>query len=336
MDISDTLINNANFSRLDLYILGPGSLKEGVSRFTEIITEDKVLEIAEKPEVSNSKEENKRPVTLRREKKDAWSAACFSASRICGSFTTEPISGLSAFFASTSSGSAWSTMPVLCLFALFASTESAGSDVPVPYFSTLFASARSARSAGLMIGLSAMSAFALSVSAVFAFARSTMLVPNFFTPSAFAPSAFAPFASSRSAVLVSSLFASATPVFGLSAFFRLVVTSTLGRQKLIKLNRREKRARLEKLALVFIFLLSSKPLLFFPASHIGKKRSFNKAFDINSWSLAKNQFGEDVDLSFTGCQYLSTVKANRAWQLELLNAKTVYMIEAISLAIAIF
>ena len=60
MDISNTLINNANLLRLDQHILRPGYLEKGVSRFTEVIMEDKVQEIVEELEVSDSKEEKKR------------------------------------------------------------------------------------------------------------------------------------------------------------------------------------------------------------------------------------------------------------------------------------
>ena len=59
MDISNTFINNTNLLILNLYISGPGYLEEGVSCFTEIIMENKVQEIAEKPKVSNFKEEKK-------------------------------------------------------------------------------------------------------------------------------------------------------------------------------------------------------------------------------------------------------------------------------------
>lgn len=60
MNISNTLINDANLLRLDLYILGPSYLKEGVSCFIKVITEDKVQDIAEEPGISNSKNEKKK------------------------------------------------------------------------------------------------------------------------------------------------------------------------------------------------------------------------------------------------------------------------------------
>ena len=64
MDINDTLINDANLLKLDLYISEPGYLEEGVSYFMEVITEDEVQEIAKEPEVSDSKEKKKRRATL--------------------------------------------------------------------------------------------------------------------------------------------------------------------------------------------------------------------------------------------------------------------------------
>ncbi len=83
------------------------------------------------------------------------------------------------------------------------------------------------------------------------------------------------------------------------------------------------RATLEELAFIYTCQLSSGQLLFSPllfpsspdlspTSHIGKKRSFNKAFDINSWPLAKDHTGEEVVLSFAGCYYPAAVKTNKA------------------------
>lgn len=75
--------------------------------------------------------------------------------------------------------------------------------------------------------------------------------------------------------------------------------------------------------------------VFFPSSR-GKKRSFEKAFDINCRLLARDRNAEEVDLSFAGCQCPPAVKANREWQQELLNPKPVCMVEAIPLAATIF
>ncbi len=101
-------------------------------------------------------------------------------------------------------------------------------------------------------------------------------------------------------------------------------TSTPRRRRLIELNRRKMKAISKELAPVYICQLSSgqlpsSPFLFlsnpvlFPTSRIGKKRSFDKAFDINSRLLTKDHTGEEVDLSLAGCHCSTAVKANRAW-----------------------
>ena len=141
-----------------------------------------------------------------------------------------------------------------------------------------------------------------------------------------------PMFGSSAAVPVSGSFASSASAVPWSPH-----TPTPGRRKLIELNRREKRATSEELAPAFTPLLPFvEPSLLFPASRIGEKQSFDKAFDIDCRPLAKDHTGEEVDLSFAGCQCPPAVKANRAWQEELLNPKTVCMVEAIPLAAAIF
>ena len=75
--------------------------------------------------------------------------------------------------------------------------------------------------------------------------------------------------------------------------------------------------------------------VFFLSSH-GVKLLFNKIFDLDCWPLASDRSGEEVDLSFVGCQCTQVVKDNKAWQQELLNSKTLYMVEVIPLAAAIF
>lgn len=59
-DISNDLINDTEFSKLDLHISGLGYLKEEISRFKEVIIENEIQEIAEKPKVSNFEEKKKR------------------------------------------------------------------------------------------------------------------------------------------------------------------------------------------------------------------------------------------------------------------------------------
>ncbi len=246
-------------------------MKEGVSRFTEVITEDEGREIVEEPEVSNFKEEKKKRAILRKEKRDAWAAACLSAGRLRGSSAAGPVSG----------SSAPSPLLVPGLSALSASTGSAGS---VPGLSALSASAGSAvpvpgsfapsASAGSAESVPGSSAPSISIG-------SAVPVPNLSTPSTSALSAFTPSVSSESAFPVPGSSTSAAPVFGSSAFSVSVVTPTPGRQKLIELNRREKKATSEELAPAFTPLLPSEPPFLFPASCVGEKRSFDKAFDIN-------------------------------------------------------
>lgn len=69
MDISETFINDANLSKQDLHILRPGYLEKEVSCFTKVITEDKVEQIVEKLEVSDSKEVKKGRETYGKRKK---------------------------------------------------------------------------------------------------------------------------------------------------------------------------------------------------------------------------------------------------------------------------
>ena len=52
---------------------------------------------------------------------------------------------------------------------------------------------------------------------------------------------------------------------------------------------------------------------------------------INSCPLAGNYDQEEMDLSFAGCRYPAAVKLNRSWQLDLLDLKSVCIIEAIRL-----
>lgn len=172
--------------------------------------------------------------------------------------------------------------------------------------SDLSASSASVRSVVSMSNLSAPSTSALSTHA-----GSAMLVHGLYVPSAFAISTSTSSTTASSALALSTSFGSAMPMLGFfssvtlvfesSALFISIVIPIPGRQKLIKLNLREKRATSKDLAPALITLLLSKPLLLFLASHISKKRSINKAFDINYQLLANNQFGEDVDQSFIGC-----------------------------------
>ena len=77
-------------------------------------------------------------------------------------------------------------------------------------------------------------------------------------------------------------------------------------------------------------------LFLFPSSSIGKKRPFDKAFNINCRPLTDDHTKKDVKLSYAECQYPPAVKANRFWQREFLDWKPLYMIEVILLAAAVF
>lgn len=96
---------------------------------------------------------------------------------------------------------------------------------------------------------------------------------------------------------------------------------------------------------------ASTPLLLLPSINIerpfvpspvlfpsgrGVKRLFDKAFNLDRRLLANDCSKEEVDLSFAGSDCPQAIKANKAWQKELLNRKTVCMVEAILLAAAIF
>ncbi len=207
MELSHIPIDDTDLLRMEVYILGPGYFDEGASCSMEIITEDKVQEIAKKLEVSDFKEEEKRRATLWKEKRDTRATAHLSAYCFRGSSAAGPVSGSSA------------PSPVLVPDS-FAPSTSAGSVESVGPISDWSVPSASARSAVPVLGLSA-----LSTSAPFAYALSAGI-----------PSTSTPSTSSMSAVLVLSSSASVTPVFWSSAFSALVVTPTPKRRKLIKLN----------------------------------------------------------------------------------------------------
>ena len=51
--------------------------------------------------------------------------------------------------------------------------------------------------------------------------------------------------------------------------------------------------------------------------------------------MANNHAKKEVDLSFVGCGYLSALKLNRPWQIELLEQRPAHIVEIILLAAAI-
>lgn len=57
---------------------------------------------------------------------------------------------------------------------------------------------------------------------------------------------------------------------------------------------------------------------------------------VNSHLLAGNHIAKEVHLSFGKCGCLVPVKLNQLWQLELLDRKPVYIMEAIPLVAALF
>ena len=82
------------------------------------------------------------------------------------------------------------------------------------------------------------------------------------------------------------------------------------------------------------------PLHLFPTlSPLSEKNEHKRLFDItfiNSRPLAKNHAVQEVDLSFGEYGCPAPVKFNRSWQLEMLDCQVVCIMEAISLATALF
>ena len=60
-----------------------------------------------------------------------------------------------------------------------------------------------------------------------------------------------------------------------------------------------------------LLLFFSSPVLF-STSCIGKKRLFEKAININNWSLAKDYIRKKINLSWVSCHCLAAIKANKA------------------------
>ena len=85
-------------------------------------------------------------------------------------------------------------------------------------------------------------------------------------------------------------------------------------------------------------VFSTKTYLFLPlflSGSISKKRKFDKIF-INSEILANNYAKKEINLNFTWCGCLSAIELNRPWQIELFEWRSVYIIETILLAAAIY
>lgn len=103
------------------------------------------------------------------------------------------------------------------------------------------------------------------------------------------------------------------PLFAIQSFLQ-ILTLVLERQKLGQQSGIIKRASSKETSTTFIPLFppSKYPsAFFFLFSNIGKKRLFNKVFNIDYWLLADYYTKKDVDLNFANYQCSSTVKANR-------------------------
>ena len=140
-------------------------------------------------------------------------------------------------------------------------------------------------------------------------------------------------------------------------------TPVPGRRKLSQWSGILKRASSEEAPTTFAPLFPPSERLsplFFPSSGIDEKQLFDKAFNIDCWSLPNDHAGKDigerkfdkifinirllvdnhaeeeVDLSFAGCGCSLGVKLNRSWQIELLEQRSACIVETIPLAAAIF
>lgn len=90
---------------------------------------------------------------------------------------------------------------------------------------------------------------------------------------------------------------------------------TSRRQKLIELNGRKIRETSKEFAPVFTRQLFSNLLpfspFFFLSCYISEKRSFDKAFNFNSWPLAKDYTRKEIDLGFAVCHCPAALKTNK-------------------------
>ncbi len=272
-------------------------MEEGLSHFTEVLTEDdnEVEATAKEEAVSDSKKEKKIKKNLQKEQRDARIAKRLRQSiggrrRFSSVFASPSVRGCRRASSATAltGSSASSALSAPSAPAVPVSRSSAPSAPPAPSAPFVSGSGSSTLSA-----LPTPSAPVVPVSG-----SSTPSVP------------------SGLAVPVSGSF---TPSALFASFLQ---TPTLRKQRLIKLNGRKMRATSEELAPVYTRQLSSgqllsSPLLFSsrpvlsPTSRIGEKQSFDKAFDINSRPLVKDHTGEEVDLSFADCHCLIAVKANK-------------------------
>ena len=273
--VSTKLIEDKALLRLNIYILATGYLEERAPHFTEVTGNDEETneDGGEVETVSNSEKKTKKKA-LRKEKRDAQ-ALLLAVARLSASTVLVP--GLSAPPSATTSGV---SMPMPRSSTLSSVLSVSGLSVPVPRSSALPS--------------------VWSVAGVF--------VPM---PALSAP----PSVSFMSGVSVPMLGLSASPGLSSPPFSTWsslqIPTLVPRRQRLSQWSRIIKKVSSEETPPTFA--LPSKRLspLFFPSSGIGKKRPFDKAFNINCRPLADNHAGEDVNLSFAECQCSPAVKANR-------------------------
>lgn len=350
-DISDAYINDEELAKLEFHISAVGYLEEGLSCITEVLTKENNQnkdKIVKESEVYDSEKEKKKRKVWREAQvvkqlaTGRWGES-FSMSVVAGSesftWSAPPASTFavarSESFAPSTPSTFASPAPISVVLVSTSSTLSApsvsappvsASTMPLFGFFTLPTPSASAHfTFASTISVSGSSAAFLFFAFAFSAFASAVPVSRFFATSATLTSIHS---TSTSVVLVfrfSALFAPSTFGFAFamsvfSAFSTLAIPlspyrPTLGRRRLIVLDRRKIGATSKELTPVYTCQLPSNKhpsLLLFLSTCISKKQPFDKAFNINSWSLAKDYTRKEVDLSFAGCQGPSAVKANRA------------------------
>ena len=281
--------------------------------------------------VSNSEKEVKIKRAFCKEKKDVQALLLAAAS--LSAYSSSSVFRLLALPGSAISAPESSASPLASLSAMLVPGSSASlSATPVP-----------------MLGLSALpslSAIPILELSAFPFPFAVLVLGLSALPSLFAipmpglsacPSTSAVPMPGSSALPSPSAILAPYPPFYLAWTSPQIPTPIPKRRRISQWSGTIKRASLEEAAPIFI------PLFFkctfpppFSSSGIGKKQLFNKVLNLDSWPLANDYTGQDVDLSFVQCLCPSAVKANRLWQLKLLEQTLVCIVEAIPLVAAIF
>ena len=309
------LIEDEALLRLGMHISANGYLEEGAPCFTEVTRDEEMIDDGGEAEtVSDLEEENKKKRALYKKKRDAR-ALSLAATRPSASASAVSVPGSAPPSASASAVS----VPGLSALLSSALPSASGVSVPVPGSSALLSSALPSAS-GVSVPVPGSSA-PPSVSSV---SGVSVPVPGSSTPP------------SVSGVLVPEPGSSPPPFPTWSD--PQTPTPVLGRRRLSQWSGNLKRASSEEAPTTCapLFPPSERPSpLLFPSSGIGKKRPFNKAFNIdcrpladdhagedvgerkfdktfiNTWPLTNNHAEEEVDLSFAGCGYSLGVKLNR-------------------------